>query len=577
MGSISTSTGWMTSFIYEQDLTSYYMNNILSGSFKPGVYNANIALVENSNGIYLSIKRGTTLLFSNDYLEDSVTGIGTRRNFNNINNSMFNNPSNTDSENLVLIKCVANNDIFQKIIGKEDESFFGDDRPKTLYLFAYMEYIKKPSLTGEQASVPQFILTKPSNNIRNTSEMDTKNYIYNTIFPIYKYDGNVLAETEDLKYVVPDGSLNYSFETAVRYKRNRNFLMLGSIIECLDPKTFTYVNNKSQWTQYHTFTGRGIPEYRHNMNSDKNIMLPDFIPFVKENRPLVGIPYQTAFIDMPNSMVKNTIINRRIDKQDQPLKVKDNCWEFCYDSCVDTNINFNYNKYYNYITKAFDLDDKLDFSITPEEAEIFENSSAIVIDYIYGTVCNEKTGDDSVNIYKFNSNLSGIKYSSYRNIYKPDSLIDMLDVLFHTSDLSWYDSTNSEFTNAKVLPLDVCNKNIERLFTLLQNKNMWPTLVDKLRIDNEQYPEETTDIIPIAISFRVFVCSRDYDDISLYYPNLVKVSESPAIWSVSYSNSAYTIDTNNTVCYFDLTDKMSNINKISTCSENIYNLIPVIY
>ena len=65
---------WMTTFIYEQDLRSYYMNNILYSLLHTGVYNADISISSNNGILFLNIKKGTTLVFSNDYVDINSYG-----------------------------------------------------------------------------------------------------------------------------------------------------------------------------------------------------------------------------------------------------------------------------------------------------------------------------------------------------------------------------------------------------------------------------------------------------------------------------------------------------------------------
>ena len=60
---------WMTTFIYEQDLRSYYMNNILYPLLHIGVFNSDISISSGNGILFLNIKKGTTFIFSNDYVD----------------------------------------------------------------------------------------------------------------------------------------------------------------------------------------------------------------------------------------------------------------------------------------------------------------------------------------------------------------------------------------------------------------------------------------------------------------------------------------------------------------------------
>lgn len=77
----SQQSSWSTTFFWEQDLRSLYMNGLLNSVLKPGIYNANIGIFATTGtpelaptfdlktpGVYLYLKRGTTFVFSNNYL-----------------------------------------------------------------------------------------------------------------------------------------------------------------------------------------------------------------------------------------------------------------------------------------------------------------------------------------------------------------------------------------------------------------------------------------------------------------------------------------------------------------------------
>lgn len=77
----SQQSSWSTTFFWEQDLRSLYMNGLLNSVLKPGIYNANMGIFATTSnaglgatfdikvpGVYLYLKRGTTFVFSNNYL-----------------------------------------------------------------------------------------------------------------------------------------------------------------------------------------------------------------------------------------------------------------------------------------------------------------------------------------------------------------------------------------------------------------------------------------------------------------------------------------------------------------------------
>ena len=65
---------WETTFYYQQELRSTYMNNLINGLIRPGIYNMDASIytqytVEGAKipGIYLRINPGAILVFSNNY------------------------------------------------------------------------------------------------------------------------------------------------------------------------------------------------------------------------------------------------------------------------------------------------------------------------------------------------------------------------------------------------------------------------------------------------------------------------------------------------------------------------------
>jgi len=586
MAQVTITAGWMTSFIYEQDLTSYYMNNVLTGTFRPGVYNANIAIVQGPDALYLSIKKGTTLLFSNNYKKsDDLPDIGCRRNFSNIKNEVFNNPDNTSNESIVLIKCVAQNDIFQKIASKSDEEILGQDIT-TLYVFSYIKYMKSPLSGEEDSSIPTFILTKNHNFTRIPgAEQSTDNYLYETVFPVYNYDSSILYTSENvkdnIKYFVPDGCVDYSLEETSRYLQNYSFLTLGILIKSQSAMSTSFKNNLSSWTQNFTFTSHGLPEYRHTMMSDHNIMCPDIIMYSKKPRATYDDPdiCSTAFIDLPNTLIKNSVYNRRIEKKDISLDDADYCWEYCYDNVKvpDSQYDFVYQQYLD-SEGRYTIDDKIDFTLTEEDRNEINKytDNALVIDAIYGTSKSEIVGNDETTLYDF-SNINfqnNIKYSNYRIITTISNSTDkdkIFNIFNYKTDEIWYSSSALSGNDIKVLPLDVCEHNINRLLPLIQNKNLWSKIIDKIRLENDQYPEETSNIIPIALVFRCF--SKNYQDKMTFDLKDTSMSNIYTFDTLSNITSINPIDM---ISYFDLCNKMTKINVLNLDSENVFNLIPIL-
>lgn len=540
MASILTSSGWMTSFIYKQDLTSYYMNNVLTGTFRPGVYNANIAVVMNDDHVFLSIKKGTTLLFSNNYI--SYGPHGKRRNFSGTDNLNYNVADQTDSDSLVIIKCVAQNDIIQKIANTSD--IFIENSPRELYVFAYVEY-QKSSEDGTE-SVPYFRLASAQDTSRNSAVNVTyKNFLYKTVFPAFDYNGGsiaVPAEGDQSYWLLPDGCIDYTVQTSVRNIANFSFLMLG-VLSCdkLD-------SNKSEKHYHMTFTGRGLPEYRYSMISDHNSMAPAFI--IDQRTGDSGYCAH-GFLDMPDTLISDVLFNQRI----VPGEYGDLSWEQLYDN--------------NDKITGIDLDKKnINFVVNGID---FENvKPGLVIDFIFGVTKSTSIATQEINFLSQDASMSLAKETVIQYFESnSENKSKIFDVLHYYDDDYWVETSSvvNVNTSLRVIPLDICERNISRLSSLIQNKNLWEQVIDKYRIDHNM--SDFTDIVPIAIAFRIF----SDESSSITHCSISDSNTAP--YFGSYLDTTSRVNPINVLSYFDLIQKKYKVNVLDTKSSNIYNQIPI--
>lgn len=526
MSKIAVSSGWMTSFIYEQDLTSYYMNNILTGILHPGVYNANIALVNDGNSVYLSIKKGTTFLFSNNYYQKSGRYY---RNFKGIDETYS---SNNSRDSAVMIKCVAQQDFNHRLIDLSSDSFTSASRPDTMYVFSYFKYESKPrNASAEAFSIPGFILVEPNNQSSTSKPNDTENYLYKTVFPVYKVAPNVgidssfSATNESSVYFVPDGCRDYSLTSTSRSLYDYSFLNLGAIVERGGDNKSAI--ESSDWIKMHTFTAHGLPEYRYPMVSETNTMQPDIV--LDMHGWTDGKLCNKAYIDMPDTMYEDTLLNSVI-KDDEDLG-----WLWCYKNEVRN------------VPLLPDIEIRtFDTGIT---------AKTLVVDAIYGTYKSEIVEPDSSgstpSLIGDNSNLK-FNYHNFSILYDDKFRLDYLTY----SPEWWHSSTSNDM---KVLPLDICKMNIDRLLSLVRNQDIWPKIIYSLRRENRINSPNTTSIIPIALAFRYF-----------------NVDENGEIHSFDSFTSTDSINPVNMISYFDLAKRMSKVNVLNVGHANVLNLVPIL-
>ena len=131
---------WDLTFIFEQELCSKSMNDILRGVIRPGVFNPNMYLYTKDNGntpgVYLKILAGTTLVFSNG--KKITAGIHNR---------------DLDDIGEYVIKAVATADIDELLMATESatalfSSVGGNGAPYAPILYVGAEYLYDPDVAG---------------------------------------------------------------------------------------------------------------------------------------------------------------------------------------------------------------------------------------------------------------------------------------------------------------------------------------------------------------------------------------------------------------------------------------------
>lgn len=514
MAQVSTDAGWMTSFIYEQDLTSLYMNNIFTGALRPGVYNANLGVVQTNQGaVYLFVKKGTTFLFSNTYENESEN---CRRSFGGV-----------DGKDGVIIKCVALEDKNYLLATETDLAALTADISKELFVFAYIEYYND-ALHKNAPSVPTFVLTKRQNRSKdNTDVTNHDHYLYPTLNNIYSAATDTAIAspspgTESYKYMVPDGSRNYQIAGSSRKLSSYSFLMLGALVrKYVDDATLdSFKLSPRDWLSVYTFTGHGMPEYRHSMLSDQSSDCPDII--FKANDSLEGM-----YIDLPYSYVDSVLFNSR------PVKTvsSDNeVWEAFYHNTPEIDSTAP----------------KVSFNLSPKEnTQVTESTTPmVVIDMVYGLFTSDTVGlPESSSVFEDAS--CSLQLGSYREI----------TAIEKKPNLTW---STTELTGVvHSLPLDICEDNIRRLLPLIEGKNLWNRLVDRLRVNDAL--DNNTSLIPIAVGFRFWEEQED----------------GTFAWRKG-ATSDKVVDPAYVIPYIGRAAEVNGVNRITDAFTNINNLIPII-
>lgn len=444
------SSGWMTTFYYQQDLRSLYMNGVLNAGFKPGIYNADMALYTvnadaqstETNGLYLYIKKGTTLVFSNSTSSDSN---GYHRDLSTIGS--------------YLIKCVATTDLRVQIAeiqapSDKNNALFGNSNVQTtaeskLFLTALMTYDSEDDNGLES---PVFCIAKINEN-RSAGES------YYTLL--------------NMEYVLPDG-------TSVDVNPNLSYLFLGAINT---PYSKYYSNgtdwsnssSAEEWMVDHVFTARGLPDYRQTMIADDPSNTPDII---------TSPDFKSIFVDTGDFINGNLIYN------------KERSWESVYGvgTVQATEGDFTIEDEDTYSEKSCD-----------EQLGEASGSNKLLLDVFflatrtkYSNFLNEKsstiqdmfTAPASQDKYKEEPAVHQIRIAS-SNGFGDDSLTP-----------SAMRSKYSLEGSGSVVPLDLSKTNLERLLKFIRNRNVLPALISYMRYNDYLDPNENTCIIPLALAFR---------------------------------------------------------------------------
>lgn len=316
---------WHTTFYYEQELRSYYMNQILSGLVKPGIYNATFSLVtvptsaniddSISTGLHLYIKKGSTFIFSNSYKQ--VT-----RKFAEVTNGVFEETKewstlerNFEYPGNVVIKCVAEEDMLLGLaklsqnagLGKLQKIVFGSNSEELnlkedFYIMA--KFIYNPKENSDYTSPVFEIHTLNRDYITNNFNVnsgDTNQQVLkiNDAYFFLPADNDTVGDDE---YPIPDGTNNYN-GGGLELAENVFYLTLG-LVKSSSPvpycSTSTWISvdqstpSHQTYIKYaleHSFISRGLPEYSNNQLWDQSHQEPHIITDPEGTGAWLNLPY----------------------------------------------------------------------------------------------------------------------------------------------------------------------------------------------------------------------------------------------------------------------------------------------
>lgn len=525
------SENWITTFYYQQELTSEYMNSTLGSTLSPGIFNCNIYLtttapIGSSPGVYLHINKGTTLCFSN-----SITSNKTR---------------NLDGLGDYFVKCTAQNDIDQLLMSTINDPLLSSNaimamefletpaEAPIIYVYATMQFDPNP-VNATPYSVPIIKVAKVWNKAVNTIPTSTEQETD------FTYEGYLAEST--------------------------SYLILGSIVDIQRThetyitggawKTSSSENGAVTWIKNHVFTGRGLPEYQKDPLRGA-INFPDIY--------FNGINCNYLYVSSQGFVYKNvfTSVNSLLS------------WQKMYGQNSET-IGFSY--------PAVPTPQNCSYTVGNE----FNNTKDSYVAYNFDvTQYNEPNITYSLIEVLFLAAKTNEASSPSTDVSTGETLIDLSTILNNSSSTlsikpvwfcskvangyldsrlgaySLYDFGSSNTTPQNILPLDVNQINIKRLTDIINSQNFIPLVTEYARQRSTHSPyldgSDTTDLIPIAILSRGIKDGAFIEDHNIF-TNSVGVS-------VPMCNPT------NILAFTNLQYGTSKMNVLDFGTSGIYTILP---
>ena len=555
---------WMTTFIYEQDLRSYYMNNILYSLLHTGVYNADISISSSSGILFLNIKKGTTLVFSNDYVDikkeveeadntlvpdTSSTIIG--RSFNGKSKVSY---GNKGESKVSLIKCVALEDMVLRLnyqgassslnASTEDRHISANGFNKSVYIYAVIRY--SADGTADSFIEPEFrlLVNNDSYSSDYTKEEPVESrYFYKFMPPTKGTVGSL--EVDDGN--PPDGVDSESFSTSARMV---NWLMLGIINpikrEWSSSSEYSFDGN---WYKNHVFSGRGLPEYRYPLSLGKEILSPEIMfdtPCMRKDKDRFvndhNIGYKKIYLDADRIINNGRVYSSTID------------WRQFYSVGPFKHISEIQN---NTSSETQKLNPKLvELSFPPIKEYIESKTKDYIGDFVvYDVVfaCSRN------NITNSNGTLSERKLNliSYRGYTNEGNVCQYFDKNLYEEE--------SPLRESRELYLDISSHNVGNLIGAVTNRDFLSVAIEGLRRDGELDPNSNGEsLIPVCIIFRPFYKESDGSNAVVKPIGIPEGDE--------YIDC---INPVNVLSYFDIAYKMTELNPITVKAQDAFTVIPV--
>lgn len=445
-------TTWSTTFYYEQELRSAYMNNLLRGMLNPGIYNMNAAIYTKDStnpqeqGVWLHIEPGAQLVFSNGY---KVVNNLLERDLNSLGN--------------YIVKCVAEEpvDIQLAAIGDKNTAIFGSTSPSStesvapvIFVYAWLKYEED----AQSLSEPTFSLAAPSSNVLLASEASLS-------LPNEGLSPSSASADTRISYLIL-GVLLDNGEYEAPYTSDNDWIR-------------TSRNGQAEWVKGHVFTGQGLPDYGKEILKSYSTDPTAFLYSQRYNRLYLTsgqFYFNSVLYDMDGTDWRSVYGQGGVPGSASPT--------------ADTGM----------LTDHI-LEGPADTTYTLSPLNLSGLAGKLVLEVLFLAVESEYSRPQPSDLTRL---LTG-GYDVSRKLLPYRVVCDAPDGLeLDTTKL--YEDYGFSVATA-VVPLDVSLNNVERLKAIIANKNAILPIVDTIRqnaLTASPYLDPTIGgaLIPLLITFR---------------------------------------------------------------------------
>ena len=586
---------WSTTFFYAQDLRSLYMNGLLANIVKPGIYNPNMAvfakdtsqgsasnpsnnpiLKDTPQGLYLYIKKGTTFIFSNNYRYTNNKDVV--RDMKSTGSFII---KSTTLDDTYLPIDIINSVSSKMLFGQETtDSQLDYEAEKEIYLYAILNYSGEADLNVP--NIPQI-------------QWCTKNSEYLTSPAGIRYMFNKQIGGD--KFRIPDGVGTFNDSTS-----QTCYLFLGTLTRKKNATTLKYLGasgdnwiNKGgeKFIEDYIFTGRGFPEYRQTSEQFSSVFKPDFTFSHDTFSPTTGTTTETVpdyYLSAESMSLGSNVFSTD----------KGYDWRgyFGLESGTPPNsAKFTFHNWSSSLPSPGSntellITDLVYLSVhnrTSEETTeellgslLKTNNTEIPTLESFSWVTYGKDSDENKIPQIFNPNQFDIQAVNSESEIVVDS--EPWDATHNKVNISFSENayhskletpkhtttTSSSYilSGVPTINLDTNVSNIERLASIIENKNVVPTVIEYIRrhrnefnnkAENHMDASKCSSIIPVALAFRKF---KKVDD----------------AWKSidSVSTLKGTVHPSNILNFFDLQSSAMKVFDVSIETSDVYTILPVI-